>query len=108
MTAPESQQVSWLEVHTFVDALLAQANCGALPWPGTPAWCEMSAGDPRKLLALAQFGVHHALRVETAQQARADASRAVSGAVDWPALSREMFQLASFRKAHPWSKRVVK
>ena len=56
-----SQQVSWWAVHDFVDAVLAQANCGALPWPGTPAWCEMSAGDPRKLLSLAQFGVHHAL-----------------------------------------------
>lgn len=107
MKATESRQVSWLEVHTFVDALVAQANCGELPWPGTPSWCELSAGDPRKLLALAQFGEHHALRVETAQQARADASRAVSNAVDWPAVSREMAQINSFRKAHPWVKRVV-
>jgi hypothetical protein len=41
----------------------------------------MSDGDPRKLLALAVDGEHHVLRKEVAQTARAEASRAVSGAV---------------------------
>jgi hypothetical protein len=84
----ESQQVSWFEVHLFVESLVAQANCGPLPWPGTPAWCEMDDLDPRKLLAVAQFGVHFALRVETCQQAHAAASRAISAADDWSAVAR--------------------
>jgi hypothetical protein len=106
VTTLDSQQVSWWEVHEFVGAVAAQANCGALPWPGTPAWCEMSAGDPRKLLALAQFGVHHALRVETAQQARCDASRAVSAAADWSAIGRERLKLNAFFAARPWLTRA--
>ncbi len=52
----------------------------------------MSDGDPRKLLALAGFGVHWALRVETAQTARADASRAVSASAVWSQISREIRQ----------------
>lgn len=107
MTAPASQQVSWWSVHEFVTELVKQANVGPLPPAGTPAWCAMTAGDPRKLLSLAIAGEHHALRVETAQMGRAEASRAVSVAADWPAVSQEMAQLNSFRKANPWAKRVV-
>jgi hypothetical protein len=87
-----SQAVSWYPVLEFWQAAVAQANCGPLPWPGTPSWCAMSDGDPRKLLALAGFGVHWALRVETAQVARADASRAISRAADWPAISQKIRQ----------------
>jgi hypothetical protein len=56
----------------------------------SPAWCALADGDPRKLLALAEFGEHHALRVETAQQAMAGASRAVADAADWPEVARDI------------------
>ncbi|RFZ08113.1 DUF2742 domain-containing protein [Mycobacterium marinum] len=102
----ESQQVSWWSVSQFVNAVLGQANAGPLPWPGTPSWCAMSDGDPRKLLAVAEFGVHHALRVETAQAARAEASRAVAGSVDWPQIAREVRQRRDFYTERPWLKRV--
>jgi Protein of unknown function (DUF2742) len=93
--------VYWWAVHEFMEAALAQANTGPLPWPGTPAWCELADGDPRKLLALAEFGVHHALRVETAQAAAADASRAVSAAANWTQISSDV----RFRADRPWLKR---
>ncbi|WP_343598892.1 DUF2742 domain-containing protein [Mycobacterium sp.] len=107
ISAAASQQVSWWPVHEFVAAVLAQPNYGPLPWPGTPAWCELAVGDHRKLLALAQFGEHHALRVETAQAARAEASRAIAAAADWLAISRAIRRRQEFRAAHPWAKRVT-
>lgn len=68
----------------------------------------MSDGDPRKLLALAGFGVHWALRVETAQAARADASREISAAADWSQVSQEVRGRSEFRAARPWAKRVAR
>jgi hypothetical protein len=105
MKATESQQVSWWSVHKFVSAVLNQVN----DWPmlGTPSWCSLTRDDPRKWAALLDGAQHWALRVDTCQDARAEASRAVSAAADWPAVSQEMVQLNSFRKANPWTKRVV-
>jgi hypothetical protein len=99
-----SQQVSWWSVHVFVTALVAQ--CESLPHAGTPAWCALSDDDPRKLLALAAAGEHHVLRMETAQQARAEASRAVSAAADWAAVGRELKGIRAFHAARPWLRRV--
>lgn len=89
-----SRQVSWWPVHEFVEAAVAQAN-GSLPAAGTPSWCELSDGDPRKLLAVAVAGEHHVLRMEVAQQAQADASSSVSAAADWSKISREIRQRRS-------------
>ena len=85
-----SQQVSWSETRRFLEAVLAQANVGPLPWAGSPEWCAMSDRDPRKLLALAADGEHHVLRKEIAQTALAEASRAVSGAVSWKSVASEI------------------
>lgn len=52
-------------------------------------------GDPRKLLALAIDGEHHVLRKETAQETRAEASRAISSTVDWPAIANEIVRRRS-------------
>lgn len=103
----ESLQVSWWSTIEFLGQLLNQANVGRLPWAGSPAWCELADGDPRKLLALAVAGTHHALRVETAQQAVADASRAISASEDWGAISREIHHRNNFYAARPWLKRVI-
>lgn len=102
-----SQQVSWALVHEFLEAALAQANTGSLPWAGTPAWCALPDGDPRKLLALAAAGEHHVLRVEVAQSAQAEASRAVAAAADWPKVAREIQQRNEFYASRPWLRRAV-
>ncbi|WP_041180171.1 DUF2742 domain-containing protein [Mycobacterium canetti] len=85
---PPSQQRAWWPVHQFLEAVVQQANYGAIPVAGTPSWCALSDGDPRKLLALAIDGEHHVLRIETAQTALAEASCEISKAADWPELSR--------------------
>jgi hypothetical protein len=105
MKAIESQQISWWSVHEFVESVLMQVN----DWPGlgTPAWCSLTREDPRKWCALLDGAQHHALRMELNQEARAEASRAVSGAVDWTALSREIRTRAEFYAARPWLRRAV-
>jgi hypothetical protein len=120
MKATESQQVNWLTVHRFVGAVLNQVN----DWPmlGTPAWCSLAHDDPRKWCALLDGAQHWALRVDSCQEAKCEASRAVSAAgaplaftpygfdpvwADWPTITREMFKRNSFRNAHPWAKGVT-
>jgi len=90
MTTTESRSVAWWPVHTFVAALVGQVE--HLPAAGTPAWCALADGDPRKLLALAVAGEHHVLRVETAQEVRAEASKDVAGAADWPKISSRVLR----------------
>lgn len=79
--SPASQQVSWWPTHEFITALVANAN--NLPIAGTPAWCALSDTDPAKLIALAAAGEHWTLRVETAQMALVEASKAVASVPDW-------------------------
>ncbi|MCV7300880.1 DUF2742 domain-containing protein [Mycobacterium barrassiae] len=101
---PGAQQVSWWSVHEFVDAVLKQVN----DWPmlGTPAWCSLAHDDPRRWAAILDGAQHHALRIETAQAARADASRAVAAAPDWRAVSRDVQHRAHFRASRPWAVRA--
>ena len=93
--SPASQQVAWWPVHEFITAAVAQANYGPLPTAGTPAWCALADGDPRKLMALAVAGDHHVLRTETAQAAMADASREISRGADWSAMAQRIRNRAS-------------
>jgi hypothetical protein len=86
----ESRQVSWLPVHEFVKAVLDQAN--GYPMAGTPAWCSLAHDDPKKWAAVLDAGQHHALRVELAQEARAEASRDIAAAADWSAEARSIAQ----------------
>ncbi|MFV8312741.1 DUF2742 domain-containing protein [Mycobacteroides chelonae] len=85
--SPESREVSWWPVHEFVAILVASTKFTALPAAGTPRWCALSDGDPRKLLAVAISGEHWALRCELDQIASAEASKAVAAAVDWGRIS---------------------
>lgn len=101
----DSKSVAFWPVHEFVSALVALVD--TLPVAGTPAWQAMADGDPRKLLAVAVAGEHHVLRVETAQEAQAEASKAVAASADWSTVSREIAQRRAFRAANPWSKREV-
>ena len=79
----ESRQVAWWPVHEYVESTLHQV--GHWPMLGTPQWCRLDDNDPRKLAALFDAARHWALRLETCQEAYADASKAVSAAADWKA-----------------------
>jgi Protein of unknown function (DUF2742) len=102
-----SQQVSWWSVHEFVSAALSQAEVSSWPLAGTPAWCALADGDPRKWAAVLSGGEHWALRVETSQEARAEASRDVAEAADWDAVSRNHRNRADFYAQRPWLKRAA-
>lgn len=83
-----SQERDWWPVHQFIEAVVAQANYGPIPAAGTPSWCALADGDPRKLIAVAIDGEHHVLRIDAAQEARAEASHAISKSADWSHVSR--------------------
>jgi hypothetical protein len=96
-----SRAVAWWPVHVYVEArLVADA-----PLLGTPAWCALTDDDPAKLSAVLDGGQHFALRLDAAQEAAAEASQAVSAAVDWRAVAQEWMQLQAFRAANPWARR---
>ena len=99
-----SQQVSWWSVHEFVSAVLDQVN----GWPlvGTSAWCSLADEDPQKWVALLDAAQHWALRVETAQESRCEASRDVSDAADWRAIAREVSVRRAFYERRPWLRRA--
>jgi hypothetical protein len=103
MSAITSRSVAWWPTHEFITALVAQYN--DLPEAGTPRWCALSDTDPRKLIALAAAGEHHVLRMEIAQEARAEASKAIAAAADWPVVAREIQQRTEFRASRPWAVR---
>ena len=84
---PPSREISWFATFQFLRAVVDQANVGPLPTAGTPSWQAMADGDPRKLLALAEAGVHHVLRVDTEQAAHSEASQEISKAVDCTAIA---------------------
>lgn len=93
-----SRSVAWWPVHSFVSALVAQANTSP-PVAGTPAWRALADDDPAKLLALAVAGEHHVLRTEIAQEHRAEASKAVAASTDWRQVGRELHQLDAARRS---------
>lgn len=80
--SPASREVSWWPVHEFVAALVAQLD-EPLPTAGTPTWCALSGGDPRKLLSVAVAGEHHVLRCELDQLASTEASKDIAADQDW-------------------------
>lgn len=101
----ESSQVNWYDaVYLFVEPWLAAA--GSWPMAGTIAWQLLDEADPAKWAAILDAAQLHILRVETAQEARAQASRDISGAADWPKIGWELQRLCNFRRSAPWSRRV--
>ncbi|UUO03628.1 DUF2742 domain-containing protein [Mycolicibacterium novocastrense] len=85
-----SQQVDWWTVHEFVTPQLNQVE--RYPMAGTIAWQLLSDTDPAKWAALLDAAQHHILRVDMAQEARAQASKDVAAAADWPRIAREIRQ----------------
>jgi hypothetical protein len=100
-----SRAVSWLSVHDFVVPRLSQV--GDWPMVGTPAWCQLDDHDPVKWAALLDAAQHFAVRVETCQQARADASRDLSASEDWLAVAQEIRDRTEFYAARPWLRREL-
>jgi Protein of unknown function (DUF2742) len=100
-----SQQVSWWSVREFVTPKLERVE--SWPMAGAPEWCALDGRDPAKWAALLDAAQHWALRVETCQQARCEASRDISAAADWSAVARETFVCNQFYAAKPWLKRIA-
>ena len=96
-----SRQVSWWSVHEYVTRLTE----ALVDWPaaGTPAWCDLDDGDPLKTAAVADAAQHHALRQEIAQEARAEASKAIAAGADWPSIATQIHQLRNWRSTRPWA-----
>lgn len=85
-----SRTVDWWPVHQYVEPKLAEV----LGWPmvGTLAWQRLDDEHPAKLAAIFDAAQHWALRVDTCQEAHAEASRDISMAADWPRIAREALQ----------------
>jgi hypothetical protein len=88
-----SQQVSWWDVHEYVQPWLKQG-----PWPtvGTPEWQALPDDDPAKKRAVLDAARHWALRLETCQVAECEASHDVSAAPkeldsSWKAIGTSWF-----------------
>lgn len=82
----ESRTVDWWAVHQFVLPLLEEV--GSWPMVGTLTWQRLPGDHPAKLAAIYDAAQHHALRLETAQTALAQASQDISAAEDWSAIAR--------------------
>jgi hypothetical protein len=89
-TTTSSQQVSWWDVHLFVDQHLAAV--GDWPMIGSPEWCQLPDDHPQRWAAILSAAEMWAELVERNQEARAVASRDVEAAQDWPAIAREIRQ----------------
>jgi hypothetical protein len=83
-----SSQVDWWTVHQFVVVWLDRVE--AWPMAGTPQWANLPAHDPRKWASLLDAARHWSLRVDTCQEAKAEAGRDVSGAADWKAIAHQV------------------
>lgn len=101
----QAQSVAWFPVHAWVQPYLDTTP--DYPMIGTPLWEALSDNDRRKWAAALDASRHWALRLETCQIARAEASQAISAGADWRKVAREIQQFHEFRAANPWAKRVV-
>jgi hypothetical protein len=100
-----SAAVSFWSVHEHVTEFLE--SVGTWPMLGSVEWRNLDADHPAKLAAIFDAAQHWALRIEMAQEARAEASRAISDAADWASIGREIQQLRQFRNSRPWTRRVA-
>lgn len=76
-----SRTVDWWSVHTYVLPVLTAAD--TWPMAGTVTWSKLDDDDPAKLAALFDAARQHALRVDAAQAALAEASHDIAAAADW-------------------------
>ena len=96
-----SREVDWFRVWTFVRPLLRR-TC---PYPGTPAWAELSDHDPDKIAAVLLAGVLWALNEDARQDASVQASHAISAAADWHRIAGHIYDREQFYRQKPWLRR---
>ncbi|OBG75332.1 hypothetical protein A5700_01805 [Mycobacterium sp. E1214] len=99
--------MDWWSVHEHVERTAQRLGIHGWPTAGTAEWRELDDRDPAKILAVLDAGQHHALRMEVAQTAMAEASQAISAAADWAQISLEIRQRNDFYQAKPWLKRAA-
>lgn len=102
LDALSSRTLVWLPVHRYAAGLAALLGVDLgdrLPYPGTISWLDLPDGSPVKKAALLLAASHHVLRLEIEQEAKAEASKAVAASADWPAIAREVQELAGARKS---------
>ena len=97
MTA--SRTVDWWSVHQYAEPTLTEV--GSWPIVGTLAWQLLPTDDPANLAAALDAARHWALRVDTAQELHAEASKAVADSTDWPKVAREIHQRRQCRAYIP-------
>src|SRR5690625_3361595 len=93
----ESKQVCWTTVLEFVQRRGVDPT--SVLTAGTQRWADLDDNDPDKLGAVLAAGVHHALRQDSAQQARAEASHGISASTDWGQVAREIRQRSDARRS---------
>lgn len=111
-----ASQVTWFDVYLFcrnviqqilqVDSDTAADVIAAGPVAGTPQWSALDDSDPLKLAAVLAYSPHHALRLDAAQAAMADAGSEISAAADWSVIGQRVRERAEWIAAHPWAKRI--
>ena len=101
--AASSRAVDWWTVHLFVDPWLTAFR--GWPMVGTSDWCALPDDSPIKWAALLDAAQHWALRVDSCQEARAEASQAISASFDWAPISNEVRQRNEYFVANPWARR---
>jgi Protein of unknown function (DUF2742) len=77
----ESRQVHWPSVSDVVRPVLSRHP--DYPMVGTPAWCALPTDDTRVIAAIFAAAEQWALQQWITQDAAAEGSRAISGALDW-------------------------
>ncbi|WP_082980783.1 DUF2742 domain-containing protein [Mycolicibacter heraklionensis] len=89
--------MNWWSVHQWVQPFLD--TVGDYPAPGTPAWSRLPDDSRAKWAGLLDFARHHALRVETAQLAQAEAAKSIAASADWTHVARELRAREDARRA---------
>lgn len=91
---PASRQVHWHSTYEFAARFAADHGLvlDHTLIAGTVEWCGLPDGDARKLLSLLLGGVRDAMRLDSEQEQRAEASHDIAGDpdVDWSALAQRI------------------
>ena len=101
----ESRQIHWPSVSDVVRPVLSRHP--DYPMLGTPAWCALHTDDPRAVAAIFAAAEQWALQQWIAQEADAEASHAISSALDWSAVAQRKRDEAEFYAARPWLRRAA-
>lgn len=95
MAGIDSRTVLWWPVHDYATQLAATLGvdlADRLPFPGTLPWLALPDNHPVRHAAMLQAASQFVLRIETAQEARAEASKAIAASTDWRQVAREIRQ----------------